>query len=121
MERPVRPKAERTAIEGWEIFNDDAAFNAHAKGTARLPLRPQDLDSLRAGQPPHLTEEKKESLAAIIAAQQRAKKPHTRPCPQPGQPGAYVNESNRAFNQKLNRFFASHVRQVKNDIERPLG
>ncbi|CAD8131709.1 unnamed protein product [Paramecium octaurelia] len=105
---------------GWDVFNEDAKYNAYKKRCTTLAKNEgkykQQMESNQEFVP---TNEALERLSADIANQQERRKEFSRRRRfNEDQPVTYINDRNRIFNKKLERFFGDYAADIKANLER---
>ncbi|CAK69324.1 unnamed protein product (macronuclear) [Paramecium tetraurelia] len=105
---------------GWDVFNEDAVYNAYKKRCTTLAKNEgkykQQMESNQEFLP---TNEALERLSSDIANQQERRKEFSRRRRfNEDQPVTYINERNRIFNKKLERFFGDYAADIKANLER---
>ncbi|CAD8140428.1 unnamed protein product [Paramecium pentaurelia] len=105
---------------GWDVFNEDAVYNAYKKRCTTLAKDEgkykQQMESNQEFVP---TNEALERLSSDITKQQERRKEFSRRRRfNEDQPVTYINERNRIFNKKLERFFGDYAADIKANLER---
>ncbi|CAK56452.1 unnamed protein product (macronuclear) [Paramecium tetraurelia] len=105
---------------GWDVFNEDAVYNAYKKRCTTLAKNEgkykQQMESNQEFVP---TNEALERLSSDITKQQDRRKEFSRRRRfNEDQPVTYINERNRIFNKKLERFFGDYAADIKANLER---
>ena len=107
---------------GWDVFNNEAYYRAHKKRLRDMPFDKElyeeqmknGIDMSKID-----TEERKNLLKNDIEQQQEKRNKFSRRRNfYEDQNVDYINERNRKFNQKLERFFGKDCAEIKANLER---
>eukprot|EP00933_Yihiella_yeosuensis_P015058 TRINITY_DN13257_c0_g1_i1.p1 TRINITY_DN13257_c0_g1~~TRINITY_DN13257_c0_g1_i1.p1 ORF type:complete len:477 (-),score=117.59 TRINITY_DN13257_c0_g1_i1:129-1559(-) len=116
---------------GWDVFNQDSLYRAHEKRLKHLKFDAEAYktqaeeieaqgDSLQfAGWGFKDTDDGKERLAAAMDLSDKKKKEFSRRRAYNDEEDRnYVNDRNRVFNKKMDRFFNSYTEETRQNLER---
>uniref|UniRef100_A0A7S1SCA6 PPIase cyclophilin-type domain-containing protein n=1 Tax=Alexandrium catenella TaxID=2925 RepID=A0A7S1SCA6_ALECA len=114
---------------GWDVFNQDSLLRAHEKrlkhiqhdGKAYLEQKQEEeaKSSVFAGFGHKPTEEAKDRLQNAMEKVMEKKKEFSRRrayCEE--EDVTYINERNRHFNKKMQRYFGSYTEEIRQNLER---
>jgi len=114
---------------GWDVFNQDSLLRAHEKRLKHITFEEkaykeqkeqlQGDTSLFAGFGHKPTEEAKERLQGAVEKILDKKKDFSRRreyCPE--EDVTYINERNRHFNKKMQRYFGAYTEEIRQNLER---
>jgi len=125
-------RAHAQASFGWDVFNQDAQYNAYEKRLAHVPqiasagqsaaaaAAPGDalnaLDYARSGKPS--AEGVERMVRELEDTAKRREKFSRRRAFNEEEDVSYINERNRVFNKKANRAYEAYTVEIKQNIER---
>lgn len=115
-------KKEKNQNFGWDVFNTEAYYRAHKKRLREMPFDKTLYDAQMKNDIVKAkidTEERKNLLVNSIVTQEEQRSKFSRRrnfCED--QNVDYINERNRKFNKKLERFFGKESAEIKANLER---
>jgi len=111
----------KNEVFGWDVFNEDAIYNAYKTRCKNMPFYPEHYAKQKAAPEEDvvITEDKKNALVADIDRQLKKRKEFSRPrIFDFDEEVTYINEQNRVFNKKLQRDYKDYTREIKANLER---
>eukprot|EP00735_Rhodelphis_limneticus_P006533 TRINITY_DN1894_c0_g1::TRINITY_DN1894_c0_g1_i1::g.14007::m.14007 TRINITY_DN1894_c0_g1::TRINITY_DN1894_c0_g1_i1::g.14007 ORF type:complete len:586 (+),score=117.32,sp/Q8L8W5/CP21B_ARATH/66.86/8e-69,Pro_isomerase/PF00160.16/1.6e-43,SYF2/PF08231.7/1.5e+04,SYF2/PF08231.7/3.3e-41,CBFD_NFYB_HMF/PF00808.18/0.0028,TFIID-18kDa/PF02269.11/0.1,CAF-1_p150/PF11600.3/0.0088,CAF-1_p150/PF11600.3/6.4e+02,TLP-20/PF06088.6/0.049,TLP-20/PF06088.6/4.7e+03 TRINITY_DN1894_c0_g1_i1:34-1758(+) len=126
-------KQARTAAFGWEVFSDESLFKAHEKRLGQVPIDMEDyerqkrahgaafydpLSSLDYGKTPAPSEERVEKMIEELTERANKRSKFSRRRAVNDEDINYINDRNRHFNKKIERFFGQYTVEIKQNLER---
>lgn len=125
-------KQNKKASFGWDVFNEDAQYNAYTKRLAHLPtaeaaggaaaaaaggdVDDNALNYARSSKPAKAGVER--MVAELEDAAKRKEKFSRRRAFNEEEDVSYINERNRVFNKKAQRAFESYTLETRQNLER---
>lgn len=127
--REAKKRKKNKDAFGWDVFNQDSIARAHEKRVQHLSLdesayneqkaRLAEDTSLFAGHGYQATDDQKDRLAEAITKMSENKKDFSRRRDHiVDEDCTYVNERNRLFNKKMQRYFGAYTEEIRQNLER---
>lgn len=113
-------KKKKNEAFGWDVFNVDALYRAHKKKLVNMPFDKDLYEAQMNGEVALVdTEERKNLLKNDIELQREKRSKFSRRRAFYEEKDVdYINERNRNFNKKLDRFYHKEAAEVKANLER---
>lgn len=110
---------EKNKTFGWDVFNNEAKYRAYKKRLKNMPFDKDLYELQMKGENTPISEERKNLLKNDIENQilQREKFSRRRKFFDEEDVN-YINERNRMYNKKLERFFGKEAAEIKTNLER---
>mmetsp|Transcript_87387 Transcript_87387/g.187417 ORF Transcript_87387/g.187417 Transcript_87387/m.187417 type:complete len:471 (-) Transcript_87387:82-1494(-) len=129
--REAKKKKGNPDAFGWDVFNADSLYRAHDKklktmqfdekryNEQKAQLEEENDTSLFAGHGFQASEEAKDRLEAAMDKANAKKKEFSRRRDFIAEEDVtYVNERNRHFNRKMDRYFGAYTEETRQNLER---
>lgn len=127
--REQKKRKKNTDTFGWDVFNQESLARAHEKRLQHLTLDEEayneqkaSLASSSAPFPGHgyqATDEQKDRLAEAMTNMLEKKRQFSRRRDHVADEDCtYVNERNRLFNKKMQRYFGAYTEEMRQNLER---
>jgi len=127
--KEAKKKRKNPDAFGWDVFNQDSLYRAHEKRLKNVEFDQEAYDrqkealngdtSLMAGFGYKATEDQKEKLGEALQKMQDKKAQYSRRRMHVADEDVnYVNDQNRHFNKKMERFFGEYTHETRQNLER---
>lgn len=106
---------------GWNVFTHEGVYKAYYRRCAEHPIDKEKYEKDKNSFPSPLDKPSDEALNRLAAdvekqIEKRGKFSRTR-LPAEGEIVDYVNDRNRVFNNKVNRYFGKYAQGIKTALE----
>lgn len=125
--KKAKQKSKHKASFGWDVFNQDALYNAYKKRLTKLPTgaasseqqQQDDINSLNYGRNDFVSEAGVAQMVGELEERAQARQKFSRRRQhQEGKDVDYINDRNKHFNDKISRAFDKYTVEIRQNLER---